>query len=162
MITPRIKKEINISNLKLDKLKRISNQNDIDSIICNDIDHKTPIYNISENQKIIAIGDIHGDLLALLLILFGAELINTDLEWIGKDTFVVFTGDLLDDYRIGGKTIRQHPADEITIISFLADLNTQAIKSSPSGRILLCLGNHELLNFENDFRYVNPNRLKKI
>ena len=50
--------------------------------------------------------------------------------------------------------MKQHPADEITIISFLADLNTQALKTR--GRVLLCLGNHELINIiENRFVYVS-------
>lgn len=147
---------IDISNLNFSKLKRISNQNDIDTIQCNVEDHVSPIYTIDENQKIVAVGDIHGDLTSLLVILFGAELINNDLEWIGENTFLIFTGDFLDDYRTKEYIdfIKQHPADEITIISFLADLNTQALKTR--GRVLLCLGNHELINIiENRFVYVS-------
>lgn len=147
---------IDISNLNFSKLKRISNQNDIDTIQCNVEDHVSPIYTIDENQKIVAVGDIHGDLTSLLVILFGAELINNDLEWIGENTFLIFTGDFLDDYRTKDYIdfIKQHPADEITIISFLADLNTQALLTR--GRVLLCLGNHELINIiENRFVYVS-------
>lgn len=148
---------IDISNLNFSNLKRISNQNDIDSIQCNVEDHVSPIYSIDENQKIVTVGDIHGDLTSLLVILFGAELINNDLEWVGGNTFLVFTGDFLDDYRNSADGIdfmKQHPADEITIISFLADLNTQALKTG--GRVLLCLGNHELINIiENRFVYVS-------
>lgn len=147
---------IDISNLNFSKLKRISNQNDIDIIQCNVEDHISPIYTIDENQKIVAVGDIHGDLTSLLVILFGAELINNDLEWIGENTFLIFTGDFLDDYRTNDYIdfIKQHPADEITIISFIADLNTQALLTR--GRVLLCLGNHELINIiENRFVYVS-------
>ena len=147
---------IDISNLNFNKLKRISNQDDIDNIQCNIEEHISPIYTIGDNQKIIAIGDIHGDLTSLLVILFGAQLINNDLEWIGENTFLVFTGDLLDDYRSSSNIdfMKQHPADEITILSFLADLNAQAVKSR--GRVLLCLGNHELINIiENRFVYVS-------
>jgi hypothetical protein len=55
--------------------------------------------------------------------------------------------------------MKQHPADEITIISFLADLNTQALITG--GRVLLCLGNHELINIiENRYVYVSE-RTKK-
>jgi hypothetical protein len=147
---------IDISNLNFSNLKRISNQNDIDTIQCNVEDHVSPIYSIDENQKIVAVGDIHGDLTSLLVILFGAQLINNDLEWVGENTFLIFTGDLLDDYRTKDQIdfMKQHPADEITIISFLADLNTQALKTR--GRVLLCLGNHELINIiENRFVYVS-------
>lgn len=144
---------IDISNINLTNLKRISNQLDINNIPC-DID-SSPIFNIDASHKIVAIGDIHGDLTSLLVILFGAQLINNNLEWIGGNTFVVFTGDILDNYRNKYfiNTMKQHPADEITIISFLADLNQQAIKTE--GRVLLCLGNHELLNLMNQFRYVS-------
>jgi hypothetical protein len=147
---------IDISNLNFSNLKRISSQHDIDSIHCNTEDHIYPIYTIDENQRIIAVGDIHGDLTSLLVILFGAQLINNDLEWVGENTFLIFTGDFLDDYRTKLEIdfMKQHPADEITIISFLADLNTQALKTR--GRVLLCLGNHELINIiENRFVYVS-------
>jgi hypothetical protein len=149
-------KIVDISNLNFNNLKRISSQNDIDNIKCEFKDHRSPLYNISPTQKIVALGDIHGDLTSLLVILFGAELINTNLEWIGGNTFLVFTGDLLDNYRDSESIdfMKQHPADEITIISYLADLNTQALKTE--GRVLLTLGNHELMNIiDNDFRYVS-------
>jgi hypothetical protein len=138
---------VDISNLNLNKLKRISSELDINNIQCSD---SSPIYDIDPSHKIVAIGDIHGDLTSLLIILFGAELINNNLEWVGENTFLVFTGDLLDNYRDKDNiVIKQHPADEITIISFLADLNQQALKTD--GRVLLCLGNHELLNIVNNY-----------
>ena len=149
-------KIIDISNLNFDNLKRISSQNDINNIKCEFKDHTTPLYNLSPKQKIVALGDIHGDLTSLLVILFGAELINTNLEWIGGNTFLIFTGDLLDNYRGPHSVVsmKQHPADEITIISYIADLNIQALKTE--GRVVLTLGNHELLNIiHNDFRYVS-------
>jgi len=152
----RIELSIDISNLNFNHLKRISNQLDIDNIYCDIAEHASPIYNIDENQKIVAIGDIHGDLTSLLVILFGAQLINNDLEWVGENTFLVFTGDLLDDYRSPAEIdfMNQHPADEITIISFLSDLNRQALRTN--GRVLLCLGNHELINIiENRFVYIS-------
>ena len=50
-------KTIDISNINLDNLKKISNQNDIDTIKCKEQHHESPIYEISENQKIIEIFD---------------------------------------------------------------------------------------------------------
>jgi hypothetical protein len=145
---------VDISSLNFNNLKRISSQLDINKIQCNGID-SSPIYDIDASHKIIAIGDIHGDLTSLLVILFGAQLINNNLEWVGGNTFLVFTGDLLDNYRNKYfiDSIKQHPADEITIISFLADLNQQALQTQ--GRVLLCLGNHELLNIVNYYVYVS-------
>ena len=147
-------KNVDITHLELDKIIRISSLNDIDHIKCADDQHITPIYN--GVSKIIAIGDIHGDFQSLLTILLGAELIGNNLLWKGTNTYVVFTGDLLDNFRYGGKEFLQHPADEITIISYLSDLNEQAIQVG--GRILLCLGNHELMNMiaPRYFDYVSP------
>lgn len=157
-IMTQINKSIDISNLNLDNLKRISSQIDIDNIPCYQHVHERPQYKVNSDQKIVAIGDIHGDLISLLIILFGAELINKDLEWVGNNTFLVFTGDLLDDYRPDLKEMKQHPADEITIISFLADLDIQALKQG--GRVLLCLGNHELMNIlDNRFEYVQKSTM---
>jgi len=147
-------KNVDITELKLDQIIRISNLTDISRIKCDDNQHITPIYN--GVSKIIAIGDIHGDFQSLLTILLGAELIGNDLLWKGTNTYVVFTGDLLDNFRDGGNEVLQHPADEITIISYLADLNEQAIQAE--GRVLLCLGNHELMNMidPRHFSYVSP------
>lgn len=152
---------VDISSLNFSNLKRISKLDDIDSINCDIEDHVSPIYSIEVNQKIITVGDIHGDLISLLVILFGAQLINNNLEWVGGNTFLIFTGDLLDDYRNSSSIdfMKQHPADEITIISFLADLNTQALITQ--GRVLLCLGNHELINIiENRYVYVSESTKK--
>jgi hypothetical protein len=135
-------KRVDITKLQLDKIIRISSVTDINHIKCDDAQHITPIYN--GVSKIIAIGDIHGDFQSLLTILLGAELIGNDLLWKGANTYIVFTGDLLDNFRAGGIEFSQHPADEITIISYLADLNEQAIHAG--GRVILCLGNHELMN----------------
>ena len=52
---------IDISNLNLNKLKRISSKLDIDNIQC-DVTNSSAIYDIDDSHKIIAIGDIHGDL----------------------------------------------------------------------------------------------------
>lgn len=152
---------VDISNINFRNIKRISNQDDIDNILCNSVDHVSPLYTIGDTQKIVAVGDIHGDLTSLLVILYASHIIDDNLEWVGGDTFLIFTGDLLDDYRNsdGIDFIKQHPADEITIISYLADLNTQSLKMG--GRVLLCLGNHELINIiENRFVYVSE-RTKK-
>jgi ASC-1-like (ASCH) protein len=147
---------VDISNMNFSNIKRISNEDDIDNIVCNEEEHSSPIYNIDESQNIVVIGDIHGDLTSLLVILYASRLINDNLEWAGGNSFLIFTGDLLDDYRDSSSIdfMKQHPADEITIISYLADLNAQSLKLG--GRVLLCIGNHELINIiENRFVYVS-------
>ena len=51
------------------------------------------------NNKIIAIGDIHGDYYIFIELLKMCKLINNKLEWIGKDTFLIQLGDTLDGKR---------------------------------------------------------------
>ena len=50
-------------------------------------------------KRIVAIGDIHGDLEALFSILLRAEVIDITGKWKAIDTFVVQTGDIMDKGR---------------------------------------------------------------
>lgn len=97
-------------------------------------------------DRIVAIGDIHGDFESLIFLLYAAKLINNELKWIGDDTFVVQTGDIFDDRRPNfPDEFKPHePYDELLILEYLADLNIQAEKKG--GRVLICFGNHELVN----------------
>jgi hypothetical protein len=106
-------------------------------------------------KKIIAIGDIHGDFEHLFTILHRLKIIDQDNNWIGGDTIVVQTGDVLDD---GGRGYdinkKEHSADEIAIYNLLINLNIQANKMG--GAVLMCIGNHEIVNiFDNNIDYVN-------
>jgi hypothetical protein len=100
-------------------------------------------------DRIVAIGDIHGDFESLIYLLYTAKLINNELKWIGADTFVVQTGDIFDDRRPEfPEEFKPHePYDELLILEYLSDLNIQAEREG--GRILICFGNHELLNIFN-------------
>ena len=100
-------------------------------------------------DRIVAIGDIHGDFESLIFLLYTAELINNELKWIGNDTFVVQTGDIFDDRRpnFPDEYKPHEPYDELLILEYLADLNIQA--EQEGGRVLICFGNHELVNVFN-------------
>ena len=69
-------------------------------------------------DRIVAIGDIHGDFESLIYLLYTAKLINNELKWIGGDTFVVQTGDIFDDKRPEfPEEYKPHePYDELLII----------------------------------------------
>jgi len=110
-----------------------------------------PIY--KNVNKIIAIGDIHGDFESLIYCLYSANIIDDNLKWKGGNTYVVQTGDLIDDGRkftisednqVFNHYTPHQPCDELLILEFLADLNKQA--ENDGGRVLLCIGNHELMN----------------
>lgn len=97
-------------------------------------------------ERIVAIGDLHGDLAAAETALQLAGATNRRNRWIGGDLVVVQTGDILD--RGDG---------EREILEFFQNLRDQA--RSAGGDVLWLNGNHELMNSYLDFRYVTPNGL---
>ncbi len=94
-------------------------------------------------KRIVAIGDIHGDLAPLIKVLRMARLIDRKQRWIGGDTTLVQVGDILD-----------RGDDEVAIFELFRRLRLEAAKAG--GRVITLLGNHEIMNALGDFRYVTP------
>ena len=94
-------------------------------------------------HRLVAIGDLHGDLAAARGALRAAGAIDDADRWIGGDLVVVQTGDVLD--RGDG---------ESKILDLLARLDGEA--RAAGGALIQLLGNHELMNAAGDFRYVTP------
>lgn len=92
-------------------------------------------------SRLVAIGDIHGDLAALRGALRLAGAIDSDDQWIGKGLTVVQTGDQIDR----GDQDRE-------VLDVLEKLEASA-KAAGSALYVLN-GNHELMNARFDFRYV--------
>eukprot|EP00210_Caulerpa_lentillifera_P002342 g2247.t1 len=105
-----------------------------------------PTY-ISARGKVIAIGDLHGDLRKTIRALELANVIrqgNRGLpEWNGGNTVVVQLGDVLD-----------RGDCEIGILMLLRELHDQA--KNHGGGVYTLNGNHESLNVCGNFRYVTP------
>eukprot|EP00250_Pteridium_aquilinum_P004095 c14332_g1_i1 orf=76-1200(+) len=97
------------------------------------------------HRRIIAIGDLHGDINQTRRALRLAGLVSSDGldRWCGGSAVLVQVGDVLDR---GG--------DEIAILSLLRWLNFQA--ELKGGAVFQVNGNHETINVEGDFRYVDP------
>lgn len=95
------------------------------------------------SSRLIAIGDVHGDLAATRAALRLGGLIDAQDDWTGGDATLVQTGDVLD-----------RGDDEQAILDLLMKLQEQAALSG--GRVHLLSGNHELMNAAGDFRYVTP------
>jgi hypothetical protein len=91
--------------------------------------------------RIVAFGDVHGDLDAMRNALRLAGAIDAEDRWVGGDLIVVQTGDQLDR---GG--------DEQAILDFSEQLRLEA--DAAGGRFHALLGNHELMNVRGDLRYV--------
>ena len=47
-------------------------------------------------ERVVALGDIHGDYDAFILVLMKAKIIDKNIKWIGGNTHVVQIGDILD------------------------------------------------------------------
>lgn len=92
-------------------------------------------------ERIVAIGDLHGDLQATRAALRLAGAIDANDRWSGGRLVVVQTGDQLD-----------RGDDEPEILELLERL---AVEARQAGGALYALnGNHELMNVQGDFRYV--------
>lgn len=94
-------------------------------------------------QRIVAVGDLHGDYRAWIEIASRARLIDRRNRWAGGSTVLVQTGDITD-----------RGPDSLKIIRHLMRLQGQARRSG--GRVVVVLGNHEAMNMTGDLRYVHP------
>ncbi|HZO14486.1 MAG TPA: metallophosphoesterase, partial [Polyangiaceae bacterium] len=103
----------------------------------------TPVTRYPAARRVVAIGDVHGDIAATRAVLRLAGLMDEKERWSGGDSVLVQTGDVLD--RGDG---------EQAILDLLAKLQTEA--ASANGKVVLLNGNHELMNVAGDFRYVTP------
>jgi hypothetical protein len=94
-------------------------------------------------ERIVAVGDLHGDLAATRRALRLAGAIDERDRWSGGELVLVQTGDAIDR----GDEDRE-----------VLDLLQQLIASSPSsgGAVIALNGNHELMNTAGDLRYVTP------
>jgi hypothetical protein len=94
-----------------------------------------------DQTRIVAFGDVHGDLEATRSALRLAGAIDVEDRWIGGELIVVQTGDQLDR---GG--------DEQAILDLFERLRVES--AAAGGAFHALLGNHELMNAKGDLRYV--------
>lgn len=94
-------------------------------------------------ERIVAVGDLHGDYEQYLKVLRSAGLVSARGRWTGGETHLVQTGDIPD-----------RGPDTRRIIEHLADLKVQAERDG--GRVHTLIGNHEAMNSYGDLRYVHP------
>lgn len=113
---------------------------------------------LKPRKRIIAVGDIHGDLSALIYSLYISKVVDKSGNWIGFNTVVVQMGDLIDKKRFNNNLNNSNDSlEEIRIIDFLNNLHLKALKFG--GCVLRVIGNHEIMNIMGDFSYVLPYHL---
>jgi hypothetical protein len=91
-------------------------------------------------QRIIAVGDLHGDYEAWLAIARAAGLIDARNHWAGGNTTLVQMGDITD-----------RGPDSLKIVRNLQQLQKEAGRKG--GKVVVLLGNHEAMNLVGDNRY---------
>ncbi len=92
-------------------------------------------------QRIVAVGDIHGEYEGFVSILRQAGLVDQKLRWSGGNTTLVQTGDFLDR----GAEVRR-----------VMDLLMALERGARRGRVVILLGNHELMNLTSILQDLNP------
>lgn len=103
----------------------------------------TPAAAQAAPQRIVAVGDLHGDWDAWIAIARSAGLIDARNRWTGGRTVLVQLGDIAD-----------RGPDSLKIIKHLRQLQRSAPRSG--GKVVVLVGNHEAMNVIGDLRYVHP------
>ena len=105
------------------------------------VDKNSPVTRVPGASRVVAMGDLHGDLEAAREALQLAGAMDEEGHWTGGDLVLVQTGDILD-----------RGDDELEIWELFDGLKEEA--EAAGGAIYLLNGNHELMNAYQDFRYV--------
>ena len=122
-------------------------------------------------NRLVAVGDLHGDLRVTLIALKLAGVISKDIfpynvqniKWTGGSTWIVQLGDQIDRCRPDDwvkncvadlDDVVEDEGNNMMIIQIFQKLDAQA--KQVGGRVLGMIGNHELMNIDRDFRYVSP------
>lgn len=92
-------------------------------------------------EKLIAISDIEGNFITFRDFLINNKVINSDNEWIFGAGHLVLVGDFFDR----GLNVTE-------CLWFIYHLEQEAVKSG--GYVHFILGNHEIMNMNDDIRYV--------
>jgi len=98
-------------------------------------------------ERIVAIGDIHGDYDNYMATLRLAGLVDEKGKWVAGNTHFVQTGDIPD-----------RGPDTRKIIEHITKLGKQAERKG--GRVHNLIGNHEAMNVYGDLRYVSDGEFK--
>lgn len=94
-------------------------------------------------ERVVSVGDVHGDYDQLFTVLKSGGLIDDQGNWTGGKTHLVQTGDVLD-----------RGPDSRKAMDLLMRLEKQAAEAG--GSLHALIGNHEAMNVYGDLRYTSP------
>jgi len=104
---------------------------------------KVDDYHWTGVDRIIAVGDIHGDYDQFMKVMKSAGLVDDKGRWAGGETHLVQTGDIPD-----------RGPDTRKIFEYLERLQKEAARKG--GYVHMLIGNHEAMNMYGDLRYTTP------
>ena len=93
-------------------------------------------------DRVVAVGDVHGDYDQFVAVLRSADLIDAEGKWTGGKAHLVQTGDILD-----------RGADSRKAMDLLMRLEEEARQAG--GAVHALIGNHEAMILTGDFRYLS-------
>ncbi|MCF7793581.1 MAG: metallophosphoesterase [Candidatus Cloacimonetes bacterium] len=105
-------------------------------------EHKTPKDNFQNIQKFFVVSDIHGQFNRFVAILKNNSIIDNENNWIWENGHLIILGDIFDR----GTQVTES-------LWLIYKLENQAEKAG--GKVHVSLGNHELMIFQNDLRYIH-------
>ncbi|KAL2918295.1 hypothetical protein HK105_202222 [Polyrhizophydium stewartii] len=97
----------------------------------------------AKERRIVAVGDLHGDMAQARRTLLMAGIIDKEGNWAAGENIFVQTGDIVD-----------RGPDTIELYTMMMRLAKQAAEHG--GEVVQLLGNHEVMNMADDLRYVVP------
>ncbi|KAJ9106358.1 hypothetical protein QFC21_001504 [Naganishia friedmannii] len=108
--------------------------------------HSSPIHDVPAGahvwrKRIVAVGDLHGDLHNARTVLRMADIIDEEDRWIAGNSTLVQTGDIVD-----------RGTDTVALYRLFQRLRGEARVNG--GDLYSILGNHEMMNALGDWRYV--------
>lgn len=101
----------------------------------------------SFRQRLVAVGDLHGDLRNTLTVLRMAGVVGANAKWTAGTDILVQTGDIVDRGTYASDIYR-----------LMQSLRSQA--AGAGGSVISILGNHEIMNAIGDWRYVTQEDIK--
>ena len=125
--------------------------------LCSEYDYFPSI--LPKVERIVVIGDLHGDMKMTIESLKISKLIDDDMNWIGGKSVVVQIGDQVDRCRPtqlkcnDPRATIEDEASDIKILKLFTELHSKAIKSG--GGVYSLLGNHEIMNVIGNMNYVS-------
>jgi len=168
----------------IDKLIELYYDNDKNAMQYLESAHKQ-MYKLQPQNRLIVIGDIHGDFDVAIECLILAGCISTitppsdktvdnmnnffnNLKWIGGSTYVIQLGDQIDRIRpqswdsnsIANESAFQDEGTTLEIFYLFWHINNLAYQQG--GRVFCIIGNHEIMNVEGDFRYVSRQEFRSF